>query len=83
MTVIPLAAAISAVAREVGTPGTFMPPATSLPSPSVKYRTVVPLPSPISIPSRTSSSAFSAAARLKSSCSPNVFGYCRGSWSNT
>src|ERR1700682_6288863 len=67
MIVMPLAAASSAVAREVGTHRTFMPAATSLPTPSVKYLAVEPLPSPSSMPSCTSSSAFSAAALLSSS----------------
>src|SRR4029077_17388382 len=53
-----------AVAREVGKPRTFMPSATRRPTPSVKYRVVEPLPRPMSIPSRTSSRAFSATARL-------------------
>src|ERR1700682_6820189 len=67
MIVMPLAAASSAVAREVGTHRTFMPAATSLPTPSVKYLAVEPLPSPSSMPSCTSSSAFSAAALFSSS----------------
>src|SRR4030081_3689198 len=65
--VIPFAAASSAVARDVGTPRSFMPLATNRPTPSVKYLAVEPLPSPSSIPSCTSSSAFSAAALLNSS----------------
>src|SRR5438270_6231223 len=64
---IPSPAASSAVARDVGTPRTFSPPATRRPRPSVKYRAVVPLPSPTSMPSWTSSSALSAATCLYSS----------------
>src|SRR5260370_28743027 len=44
-----------------------MPSATRRPTPSVKYLAVEPLPRPSSIPSCTSSSAFSAAALLSSS----------------
>src|SRR5450759_2237638 len=50
-----------------------MPPATSRPTPLVKYPAVEPLPSPSNMPSRTSSRAFSAAALLCASCSANGF----------
>src|SRR6266550_3457589 len=64
---IPCCAASSAVSREVGTPRTFIPSATSRPKPSVKYRAVLPLPRPTSMPSWTSSSALYAAACFSSS----------------
>src|ERR1700694_2065142 len=65
---IPSSAASSAVARELGTHRSFIPLATRRPTPSVKYFAVDPLPRPSSIPSWTSSRAFSAAARLSASC---------------
>src|SRR5690348_16392972 len=64
---IPSDAASSAVARDVGTPRSFMPSATSEPTPSVKNRAVEPVPRPTSIPSWTSSTALAAAARFRSS----------------
>src|SRR5690242_5303513 len=64
---IPSDAASSAVDRDDGTPRTFIPSATSRPRPSTKNAAVDPLPRPINMPSETSSSAFSAAARLYSS----------------
>src|SRR5712692_9238596 len=64
---MPSSAASSAVSRDDGTPRTFMPCATRRPRPSVKNRAVLPLPSPTSIPSWTSSRALAAAAYLSSS----------------
>src|SRR6266568_2828365 len=71
---MPSPAASSAVSRDDGTPRTFIPSATRRPRPSVKNRAVVPLPRPTSIPSWTSSRAFSAAACFRSSVKSFAYG---------
>src|SRR5213594_4489167 len=64
---IPSPFASSAVARDVGTPFTSMPPATSRATPARKCRAVDPVPRPRTIPGFTYARAASAAFRFSSS----------------